>query len=508
MSAANPFRAGMLMEHPADPCVLVIFGGTGDLAQRKLFPSLAHLVREGRMSEQTQFLCVTRKELDQAAFRAEVIDNARKLAPDSIPDDDFARNFGERIFLVTDSGDGGRFDKLRWRLGEMAGAGGPRNHLIYLSIPPTAYAPTIAALGAVGLAAPDRGAWSRIIIEKPFGRDLASAATLNAAAANVFREEQIYRIDHYLGKETVQNILVLRLANTLFEPIWNHHYVDHVAITAAEALGVEERAQYYEESGALRDMIQNHLLQILAMIAMERPASLAAEAIRDEKRKVLESVRPIRPDEVTQVAVRAQYAPGAVAGRAVQGYLQEAGVNPASRTETFAALKLHIDNWRWSGVPFYLRTGKRLAKRVTEVAIVFRSVPHMVFAQSPVDRLEQNVLAIRIQPNEGISLKFEAKLPGHALHVRPVEMDFRYGTSFGGRLSDAYERLLLDAMIGDQTLFARRDSVEEGWRIVQPILDAWAQDASDPLPHYVAGSWGPAEADLMLAARNHRWRKL
>jgi len=505
---SNPFRAGMLMEHPADPCVLIIFGGTGDLAQRKLFPSLAHLVSEGRVSEQTQFLCVSRKDSDQGAFRAEVIDNAKKLAPASMPNDEFARKFADRMFLVTDSGEGGRFDKLRSRLGEMAGAGGPRNHLFYLSIPPTGYAPTIAALGAVGLANPEAGAWSRIIIEKPFGRDFASAEALNSAAAAVFREEQIYRIDHYLGKETVQNILVLRLANTLFEPIWNHHYVDHVAITAAEILGVEERAQYYEESGALRDMIQNHLMQILAMIAMERPSSLAPEAIRDEKRKVLECVRPIHPEEVAQSAVRAQYSAGAVAGKAVQGYLQESGVNPNSRTETYAALKLHIDNWRWSGVPFYLRTGKRLAKRVTEVAIVFRNVPHQVFSQSPVDRLEQNVLAIRIQPNEGISLKFEAKLPGHALHVRPVEMDFRYGTSFGGRLSDAYERLLLDAMIGDQTLFARRDSVEEGWRIVQPVLDNWAQDSNDLLPQYVAGSWGPAEADLLLAARQHRWRKL
>ncbi len=504
----NPFRSGMLMEHPADACILVIFGGTGDLAQRKLFPSLAHLVREGRLSEQTQFLCVSRKDLDQNVFRDEVLKNARALAPGSIPDEEFAAKFANRIFTVTDAAENGKFDKLRWRLGEMAGAGGPKNHLIYLSIPPTGYAPTIAALGAVGLANPEAGAWSRIIIEKPFGRDFDSAEALNSSAAAVFREEQIYRIDHYLGKETVQNILVLRLANTLFEPIWNHHYVDHIAITASEALGVEERAQYYEESGALRDMIQNHLMQILAMVAMERPASLAAEAIRDEKRKVLESVRPFTEQDVPNVAVRAQYAAGAVAGKAVVGYLSENGVKPNSRTETYAALKLHIDNWRWSGVPFYLRTGKRLAKRVTEVAIVFRKVPHMVFAQSPVDRLEQNVLAIRIQPNEGISLKFEAKLPGHALHVRPVEMDFRYGTSFGGRLSDAYERLLLDAMIGDQTLFARRDSVEEGWRIVQPVLNAWANDNNDPLPQYVAGSWGPSEADVLLAAQNHRWRKL
>lgn len=508
MSDPNPFRSGMLSERPADPCVLIIFGATGDLAQRKLFPSLAHLVREGRISEQTQFLCVSRGDLNESAFRQTVIDNARTLAPHSIPDEEFARRFAERIFVVSDAGEGGRFDKLRWRLGEMAGAGGPHNHLIYLSIPPTGYQPTIAKLGAVGISNPEHGAWSRIIIEKPFGRDLASARDLNHAAAQVFREEQIYRIDHYLGKETVQNILVLRLANTLFEPIWNLRYVDHVQITAAEALGVEERAEYYEESGALRDMIQNHLLQILSMVAMERPASLAAEAIRDEKRKVLEAVRPITQQDVANVAVRAQYAAGAVAGKAVPGYLDEKGVKSTSRTDTYAALKLYIDNWRWSGVPFYLRTGKRLAKRVTEVAIVFRKVPLMVFSQSPVDRLEQNVLAIRIQPNEGISLKFEAKLPGHALHVRPVEMDFRYGTSFGERLSDAYERLLLDAMVGDQTLFARRDSVEEGWRIVQPVLDAWAKDTSESLPQYVAGSWGPAEADVLLAAENHRWRKL
>ena len=504
----NPFRSGMLMEHPADPCVLIILGATGDLAQRKLFPSLAHLVREGRMSEQTQFLAVSRKEMNLDEFRTEVIENAKKLAPGSIPDDEFARRFAERIFVVEDSAKDGKYDKLRWRLGEMEGAGGPRNHLMYLSIPPTAYESNIAALGAVGMAEPEPGAWSRIIIEKPFGRDFESAEALNSAAAAVFREDQIYRIDHYLGKETVQNILVLRLANTLFEPIWNLRYVDHVAITAAEALGVEERAQYYEESGALRDMIQNHLMQILAMVAMERPASLSPEAIRDEKRKVLESVRPIREKDVPNIAVRAQYSAGAVAGAPVAGYLDEHGVNPNSRSETYAALKLNIVNWRWSGVPFYLRTGKRLAKRATEVAIVFKKVPHMVFDQSPVDRLEQNVLAIRIQPNEGISLKFEAKLPGYALHVRPVDMDFRYGSSFSGRLSDAYERLLLDAMIGDQTLFARRDAVEEGWRIVQPVLDAWANDTSDPLPQYVAGSWGPSEADVLLAAEDHRWRKL
>ncbi|MCB9357538.1 MAG: glucose-6-phosphate dehydrogenase [Calditrichaeota bacterium] len=508
MSEANPFRSGMLSERPADPCVLVIFGATGDLAQRKLFPSLAHLLREGRISEQTQFLAVSRSEIDQEEFRQTVLSNARKLAPQSVPDDEFARRFADKISTVFDDGADGKFDKLRWRLGEISGAGGPHNYLIYLSIPPTAYAPTISRLGAVGLATPEAGAWSRIIIEKPFGRDYDSAEALNSAAAAVFREEQIYRIDHYLGKETVQNILVLRLANTLFEPIWNLRYVDHVQITAAESLGVEERAQYYEESGALRDMIQNHLMQILSMIAMERPASLAPEAIRDEKKKVLEAVRPIQPRDVANVAVRAQYSAGAVAGKTVPGYLEDNGVKKNSRTETFAALKLHIDNWRWSGVPFYLRTGKRLAKRATEVAIVFRKVPLMVFSQSPVDRLEQNVLTIRIQPNEGISLKFEAKLPGHALHVRPVEMDFRYGTTFGERLSDAYERLLLDAMIGDQTLFARRDSVEEGWRIVQPILDVWAEEAGEPLPQYVAGSWGPTEADVMLAREDHRWRKL
>jgi glucose-6-phosphate 1-dehydrogenase len=501
--SGNPFREGMLADSPADPCALIIFGGTGDLARRKLFPCLMHLAREGRLSDKTVFLCVSRRPLDQTSFRNDVIESARKFAPGSVPDEEFAKSFAARIFTVSDDTS---FVNLSKQLADLASLGGPRNHLFYLSIPPTGYAPTIHGLGQAGLANPQTGAWSRIIIEKPFGRDLKSARELNRAAAEVFQEEQIYRIDHYLGKETVQNILVLRLANTLFEPVWNHHYVDHVQITAAEALGVEERAQYYEESGALRDMIQNHLLQILAMIAMERPASLAAEAIRDEKRKVLEAVRPL--EDVSSLVVRAHYAAGAVTGKAVPGYLEENGVSKNSRTETFAALKLHIDNWRWTGVPFYLRTGKRLPKRVTEVAIVFRKVPHTVFAQSPVDKLDQNVLAIRIQPNEGISLKFEAKLPGHALHVRPVDMDFRYGTSFGGRISDAYERLMLDAMIGDQTLFARRDSVEEGWRIVQPVLDYWCSDKSEPLPQYVAGSWGPAEADAMLAADGRRWRKL
>jgi glucose-6-phosphate 1-dehydrogenase len=505
----NPFREGLQAEQPAEPCIIVIFGATGDLAQRKLFPALLHLAREGQLASQTVMLAVSRGKLELSKFRKMVIASAKAFAPASIADDESAANFAERIFVHSEDTTGeGPFVDLQDHLRTLAEEHSTRGNLLYyLSIPPTGYEPLIQKLGAGGMARFASDAWTRIVIEKPFGRDLESAQRLQAALDKVFAEEQIYRIDHYLGKETVQNILVLRLANLMFEPLWNFKYIDHVQITAAESLGVEDRAAYYDRFGALRDMIQNHLLQILAMIAMEPPATLSAEAIRDEKNKVFRAVRRFDKETLTASAVRGQYGAGAVGGQKVKAYREEPGVKNDSQTETFAALRLWIDNWRWTGVPFYLRTGKRLPKRATEVAIQFKPVPHLVFESSPLDLLEANTLSIRIQPNEGISLKFAAKLPGHAVHLRPVDMEFRYGTSFGGRISDAYERLLLDAMNGDQTLFTRGDSVIEGWNIVEPVLHAWENNVT-PLTDYPAGSWGPAEADAMIAADGRKWRKL
>jgi glucose-6-phosphate 1-dehydrogenase len=386
------------------------------------------------------------------------------------------------------------------------GTGG--NRIFYLATPPGDYVPIVRNLGKLGM---DREhtegtGWVRIIVEKPFGRDLPSAQALNREVTAVFDEEQVYRIDHYLGKETVLNLLVFRFSNGIFEPVWNRQYVDSVQITAAENIGVGTRGAYYEQAGALRDMIQNHMLQLLTLVAMEPPPDFAPNSVRDEKTKVLRSVRPLTRDEVRHSVVRARYGTGFIGGRQVRGYLEEEGIAPDSRTETFAAIRFVIDNWRWAGVPFYLRTGKNLPKRVTEIDIIFRSTPHSIFRQETDDRAEPNVMSLRIQPDEGITLKFTAKLPGQAMAVRSVNMDFRYGTTFGVHLPSAYERLLLDCMVGDATLFNRADSVEAAWQLVQPILEAWSED--DMLATYPSGSWGPPEADELPARDKRSWRLL
>jgi glucose-6-phosphate 1-dehydrogenase len=507
--APNPFRESLNAEHPADPCTLVIFGAVGDLARRKLFPALMSLAKEGSLPEDTFMIGVTRREMSREQMADTIFDSAARFAPDLALDDDFKRRFASRVFACTDDPATGQgFANLSGMLKDLSGKRNTRgNVLFYLAVPPSAFEPIVKELGKAGLNKAEGGAWARIIIEKPFGHDLESSRRLARTLQEVFPEEQVYRIDHYMAKEAVQNILVLRLANTILEPLWNHHYIDHVQITAAESIGVEDRADYYDGTGALRDMVQNHLLQILSMIAVEPPASFAPEAVRNERTKVLQAIRPIAPEDVAMSVVRGQYAPGAVGGKDVKGYLQEKDVDPQSRTETFTALRLWIDNWRWSGVPFYLRTGKRLPKRITELAIQFKPVPHMIFALSPVDLVEPNVLSIRVQPGEAISLKFIVKIPGHQLRMRSVSMEFRYGTSFGGRLSDAYERLLLDAMLGDPTLFARFDAVEEGWKFVMPILTAW-QKQTDPVPQYASGSWGPPEADRLIEADGRAWRTL
>jgi glucose-6-phosphate 1-dehydrogenase len=360
-------------------------------------------------------------------------------------------------------------------------------------------------LGKAGLAEEQRG-WTRIIIEKPFGHDLASAQELNELVTQVFHEEQVYRIDHYLGKETVQNVMALRFANGIFEPLWNRNHVAEVQLTVAEAVGVEGRGGYYEESGALRDMIQNHLLQVVCLVAMEPPVTFDARAVRDEKSKVMQAIRPFDPAKVDEVALRAQYGPGFVDGRQVPGYTQEKGVKPQSTTETYAALRMEIDNWRWAGVPFYVQTGKRLAKRVSEIAIRFRRTPHMIFRRDPAAGVDPNELVIRIQPDEGVALTVAAKVPGPELKLLPVGLDFRYGEVFGAEPPEAYERLLLDAVHGDSTLYARADWVEQAWWLLGPVLDAWAHDGAAGPYLYEAGTWGPPEAESFIARDTGAWR--
>ena len=488
---------------------MVIFGGSGDLTRRKLVPALYNLSRKRMIPGGFTILGISRSPMKDEEYRSrlrEWVDKAEEAAPS---DPETWEPFSQGIYyLPANFHDAAMYARLKEVLAAYdtrRGTGG--NRIFYLATAPSDYVDIIRNLGSAGMAREDSG-WVRAIIEKPFGRDLASARALNREVSAVFREDQVYRIDHYLGKETVQNLLVFRFANGIFEPIWNRQYVDHVQITAAENIGVGTRGAYYEEAGALRDMIQNHMMQLLTLVAMEPPPDFAPNSVRDEKAKVLRSIRPCTPEEVGRVAVRGQYGRGFVGGRETPAYREEKGVSPNSTTETFAAIRFTIDNWRWAGVPFYVRTGKNLAKRATEIAILFRRTPHLIFRQAPTDQVESNVLALRIQPDEGITLKFEAKLPGQSMNIRPVSMDFRYGSTFGPHLSSAYERLLLDCMVGDPTLFDRIDSVELAWSLVQPFLDRWSSTDGGPIPTYASGSWGPAEADALLARENRRWRRL
>jgi glucose-6-phosphate 1-dehydrogenase len=502
----NPLRAGLRLERTAGPCSVVIFGASGDLTKRKLMPALYSLMRQNLLPGSFYILGAARTEMNDETFRKNMREAITEFADEGIGDEILWQNFASRLFyLSVDTDQPDSAEKLKRILDELdAQWGTQKNKLLYLSIPPNSFSPFIRLLEAAELNRTE-SAWVRIIVEKPFGRDLESARALNREALRVFREEQIYRIDHYLGKETVQNIMVLRFANGIFEPLWNRRYIDHVQITAAESIGVENRGSYYEQAGAFRDMIQNHMLQLLTLVAMEPPVAVEAEAVRDEKIKVLRAMRPIRKEDVHKFALRAQYKRGATEGEPVQGYRSEPNVDPSSQTETFAAIKFFIDNWRWAEVPFYLRSGKRLPRRVTEIAIQYKQVPHLLFREEG-EQIQPNFLIMRIQPDEGISLKFGAKFPGQQIRIRQVSMDFQYGTSFGRRSPEAYERLLLDAMLGDSTLYARGDFVEISWKLVMPILEAW-KDPEIPLATYVAGSWGPAEADEFIERDGRRWRR-
>ncbi|WP_155297878.1 glucose-6-phosphate dehydrogenase [Deinococcus kurensis] len=507
----NPFRALMRRNRAPEPATLVIFGATGDLSRRKLLPAVFGLWQDGLLGSAFNIVGVGRQEMTDEQFKDYAIQALKDSKETDAIQPGSLEKFRELLYYEFGDFAGDEvYEKVGRELDRAEEAhGGRKNALFYLSTPPSLFEPISNGLGRLGLADESEG-WRRLVIEKPFGRDLASARALNDAIHHVWNESQVYRIDHYLGKETVQNLMAIRFGNAIFEPLWNRGYVDHVQITASEDLGLEGRAGYYEEAGVVRDMLQNHLMQLFALTAMEPPAAFDADAIRDEKVKVLRAVKEIPAGRVPEVAVRGQYGAGTLYGEKVPGYRDEPGVREGSVTPTYVALKLEVDNWRWQGVPFFLRTGKRLPKKVTEIAVVFKRPPLGIFPGG----LERNVLAFRIQPDEGVSLKFSSKTPGQEMVLREVVMDFRYD-AFGAQLESPYSRLLLDAMVGDATLFPREDEVDLAWQIVSGILSVWDTDpARKPkkgegpdFPNYTSGTWGPDAADDLMGT-DRRWRRL
>ncbi len=494
---------------PADSCVLVIFGAAGDLTSRKLIPALYNLGKSGHIPKEFAVVGFAVDDLTVEQFRDKVRKDIQQFAPEPI-DHALCDWLIERIYYLRgDFRDSAKFNALKELLAQVDERHHtPGNYFYYLATAPQFFSEVIHKLGEAGLTKEEPDKWRRVVIEKPFGSDLESAKALNCDIAQVLTEKQIYRIDHYLGKETVQNILVFRFSNGIFEPVWNRRYIDHVQITVAEELGVERRGGYYDHAGALRDMVPNHILQLVTLTSMEPPISFAADAVRDEQAKILHAIQPSSPEDVLTRAVRGQYGEGMEDGTVVPGYRKEPFVAAESHTETFVALKLMIDNWRWADVPFYIRTGKRMPKRLTEIAIQFRRAPFVLFRDTPVEKLSHNLLVMHIQPDEGISLRFGAKVPGPTVHVGSVNMDFKYVDYFGSEPSTGYERLLYDGMIGDATLFQRADMVEAGWNIVSPVIDVWKALPARSFPNYEAGSWGPRESDELLRRDGRRWRDI
>ncbi len=502
----------MNSEHPlagqtADPCCMVIFGASGDLTKRKLIPALCNLAQNNLLARQFAMIGFAYAQMTTEEFRKQLTEDIKQFATSPV-DPATWEWLVQRIYYVQgDFADASAFSKLKEQMDQCEKAHGTHgNKFFYLAVAPKFFSVVVKQLGDAGLTDEKDGHYARVIIEKPFGRDLDSAIQLNKDIKQTLKESQIYRIDHYLGKETVQNLMVFRFGNSIFEPIWNRHYIDNVQITASETVGVEQRGGYYETSGALRDMIPNHLFQLLSLTAMEPPVSFDADAVRGKQAEVLTAIQPLSPEDVLRKSVRGQYGEGTVSGKAIPAYRHEQDVAPDSNTDTYVAMRLMIDNWRWADVPFYIRTGKSLAKRVTEIAIQFRRTPFVLFQNTTITDLQSNRLIIHIQPDEGISLKFGAKIPGPVMNVGLVHMDFDYETNFGATHQTGYERLIYDCMLGDATLFQRADMVEAGWRVIRPIMDVWKALPARNFPNYAAGTWGPHESDEMLRREGREWR--